>query len=125
MRRRVPSPAARSTACRDSKSRGAGRIVGKFPTLSHKHIRISLCQSRGGCKAVQPFAGESLEIGGWPSAVEYRDAACPVAEFYNEINEIVRAGLHIACSVRLHRDDRPACLGPDDRAGVLAPIPAA
>src|SRR4051812_49928622 len=86
MRRRVPSPAARSTACRDSKSRGAGRIVGKFPTLSHKHIRISLCQTRGGCKAGAPWLGKASKIGGLARGGGGRGTARPPAEIFKEIN---------------------------------------
>src|SRR6476659_7277093 len=125
MRSRVPSPAARSTAWRESKSRGAGRMMGQFPTLSHKHIRISLCHERGRRKEAESLIGERSEIGRWAGAIENRDAAPAAAEFRNQINEIIRACRDIPGLIRLNGDHRASRLWPDDRAGVLTPVPAA
>ena len=77
--------------------------MGWLPTLSHKHIRISLCHERGGCKTERgKNLGKASEIGGRKAAIEDRDTALAAAEFHNQINKIVRAGRDVAGPVRLH-----------------------
>src|SRR5215213_7099344 len=102
-RRRVPSPAARSAPCRESKLSGAERIVGPVPTTSHKHIRISLCQPHGRRKPGlggahinrQCLWAAVLQFGARVGAVQDHHAASPAAESPYQFSKIVRTRSYI------------------------------
>ena len=86
--------------------------MGQFPTLSHKHIRISLCQPKGGRKADWRDARHRLGQRSRDRRSAGRDRAprrgtAPPQNFAIRSTRSSAPGRDIAGPVRLHGDDRP------------------
>src|SRR5947209_11773197 len=70
------------------------------------------------------FGAGTLQFGTLVSAVEHRHAASPAAESLNKINQIVRTLDNVAHPIRLYGDHGTRGPRRDQRAGILAPVPA-